>query len=160
MSTALFKGSSNTSKIDSVREKWFSDFLSTLQIHQARLETKTAGPELEQFYNTVIGASTEDLMHLQNDTSKKYFFILIITNYLELIAKKPIVKIAFDMSNTNILVWAEINDDDEVTEDFLIMSEAKINSKFYEKGFNIITTIVETSDNCDIPSQYQQFKLS
>ena len=57
-----------------------------------------------------------------------------------------------------VLVWAEINDDDEQMEDKLILSEAKINAKYHLYGFDMESTIVETSDKLPVPNHYRSLK--
>ena len=65
-------------------------------------------------------------------------------------------KLAMELSDYKVLVWAEIKDDDEETEDALIMSEAKVNAGCFKYGFHISTTIVEEGDKLIIPAHYQK----
>ena len=64
--------------------------------------------------------------------------------------------LAFNLSNTKISVWAIIEDNDEETEDKIILSEAKVNAKHRNEGFYLDTMILEKSDNYPIPSHYQK----
>ena len=69
-------------------------------------------------------------------------------------------KIAFELSNYKVLVWAEIDMDDETTEQELILAEAITNANYSKYGLYISTTIVEKQDNLDIPPHYQELKIS
>ena len=60
------------------------------------------------------------------------------------------------LSDSKILVWAVVDDNDEKTEDALIIAEAKVNGKYYEKGFYLNSTIIEKSDNLSVPPHYQK----
>ena len=59
------------------------------------------------------------------------------------------------LSNSKLLVWSEIEDNDEDMEDALLIAEAKVNGKYQKDGFYINSTIVEKSDNLSIPNHYQ-----
>jgi len=63
-------------------------------------------------------------------------------------------KMALDLSDSKILAWLELFDDDEKSEDNLIISEAKVNAEFEKYGFKISTTYVEESDKLNIPPHY------
>ena len=69
---------------------------------------------------------------------------------------KPI-KLAFDYSDSKVLVWAEI--DNESFEDQLILSQAKINAKFSSEGFCISTTIVEKERWLDYTCALQEISI-
>jgi hypothetical protein len=87
------------------------------------------------------------------------FFIknLIDSYFIELIESnaKP-NKIALELSDSKVLLWAEIANNDEPTEDALIMSAAKVNHKFSRYGFHISSTIVDEEDQLNIPKHYKE----
>ncbi len=65
------------------------------------------------------------------------------------------IKLAVHKSASNkICIWAEIANNDEATEHAIYLSEAKINADFESIGFSIDTTIVEESDNLEVPDGY------
>jgi hypothetical protein len=66
---------------------------------------------------------------------------------------KP-VSLALQLSESKLLVWAVIKDDDELCENQLFLAEAAVNSRFYQYGFHISTTLVEESDSCKIPNHF------
>ena len=68
-------------------------------------------------------------------------------------------KIAFDLSRSKILVWAEVGDDDENTINQLILAEAKTNADCYNNDFKIATTVVEQGENVEVPPHYKSVNL-
>ncbi|MFP4042533.1 MAG: hypothetical protein ACLFNL_06475 [Bacteroidales bacterium] len=89
--------------------------------------------------------------------AKMFFIEIMLLDYLDELRKKKAIplRLAFDISKSKILVWAEINDDEEELEKRLILAEALVNSKYYPHGFSINSTIIEKSDNLPIPSHYK-----
>jgi hypothetical protein len=64
-------------------------------------------------------------------------------------------KLALGLSDSKIMIWAEIEDDDEELEDQLLILEAKMNAIYNENGFYVNSTILEKSDRLPVPSHYQ-----
>jgi hypothetical protein len=90
------------------------------------------------------------------------FFVqnLVHSYFLELMERKGVPnRLALDISDSKILVWAEIGDDDESTERALILSAAKANADFSEYGVHISSTIVEERDKLVIPRQYKEIEI-
>lgn len=90
-------------------------------------------------------------------SSSKFFIRRILTEYLSILTENnnlPL-KLAFGISDNKILVWSEIEDDDEQTEDAILLAEAKINAQYHSKGIFISSIVVEKSDNLPVPPHYQ-----
>lgn len=140
---------------------WFDQLISHVSVDKIMMETDTAPNEIKAFYNSAIQADSYELSKNVRDLSTKYFIAKLLADYLaELNAFKMFPqKLAFDFSDAKILVWAQISDEDEKTEDALILSEAKANSKYSEAGFYISSTIVEESDKLQIPPHYHEVKI-
>ena len=64
------------------------------------------------------------------------------------------IKLAFNHFGHEILVWAVIEDDNEDMEDGLFRAETVINAKHSDTNYALSTTILEESDNLDIPNHY------
>jgi hypothetical protein len=97
-----------------------------------------------------------------NDNQSSMYFIqeLLKTYIGELINYNKVpLEIAFDLSDAKILVWAKIHNDDESTEDALLLAEAKANAKFHDYGFFIYSTIVEDRDQQSVPPHYKAIKF-
>lgn len=82
----------------------------------------------------------------------------IIIEYLLLLKNNLPLRLAFDYNDAEILVWAETEDDDEEMERQLILTEAQVNAKFHQFGFDLRSTLVEESDGLPIPAHYKIFK--
>ena len=67
-------------------------------------------------------------------------------------------KLAFDYNDNEVLIWAEVKDDDEAFQRLLIRAEARVSSKYYKFGYSLESMIMEASDNYPIPPHYQVFK--
>lgn len=139
-------------------EAWFDDFMATLRTHQVQLETSTASSQLKKFYETIFTGNVDDIAYMNKQNVQQHFVKRIIFEYLELTKEIKPSKLAFDYNDSEVLVWAEVTDNDEKTERLLLKAEATINAKFHGFGFDMETTIVEASDTLDIPNHYKAFK--
>lgn len=136
-------------------DPWFDNLVATLRTHQLQLETGTASSALQQAYAPML-AGDLDLMFRQNKTSaQKYFVGKIIYDYTQLLGNQRPRKLALSFNDSEVLVWAEINDDDEGMERFLILAEAQINARYHDYGFDMTTMLVEAADAARVPNHYQ-----
>jgi hypothetical protein len=94
-------------------------------------------------------------------TSSSFFIKNLIDSYfIELGERRARPnRVALELSNSKVLVWAEIENDDELTEDALILSAAKVNYAFSTFGFHISSTIVEVGDKLNVPKHYKEVFL-
>lgn len=143
------------------QENWFENLIAEinaqLKSDQLMLETQTASKEKEAFYSAVKTQNIEQLFEINKNTAHQYFISKILYEYIEELKKrdcKPL-KLAVDHTNSKVLVWAEIEDEDEFAERNLILAEAKVNAKYYSKGFHVSSVIMEKSDNYPVPSHYK-----
>ena len=141
-------------------QTWFDDLVSTLRAHQVQLETDTATDQLKSLYDGLMNDSFDELFKRNKEFIQKHFVSKIIVDYLKLIKDNTPSKLAFDFNDSEVLVWAEINDDKEYLEKNLILAEAKINSIYHEFGFDMESTIVGSNDNLEIPSHYKIYKFA
>jgi hypothetical protein len=139
-----------------VMDEWFNDLIATLRTHQLELETGTATESVKSLYDIIFGKDKLAFTHLVRANTTRDFVTKIIFDYLKEITNLPVLNLAFNHTNSHVLVWAEI--DDDISERELILAEARINAKYHQYGFAISTTIIEKGDNLDIPSQYIPFK--
>lgn len=97
----------------------------------------------------------------QKKTSSSFFIKNLIDSYfIELGERRARPnRVALELSNSKVLVWAEIENDDELTEDALILSAAKVNYAFSTFGFHISSTIVEVGDKLNVPKHYKEVFL-
>jgi hypothetical protein len=139
-------------------EAWFDNFIASLRAHQVQLETQTADSELKKFYETVLVGNANELAHLGKTAAQKHFIPRIIVDYIKLISGNKPLKLAFDFNDSEVLVWAEIKDGEKELEKALLKAEAHINSKYHSYGFDMESTIVESSDNLSVPNHYNTYK--
>lgn len=149
--------SSTCQGISSQTERWFDDFIAQLRSDQIQLDTSIASKEKQKFYDLMMTENQDEILMFGRNMSSMYFIRRMIMEYVdELQAMKcQPLRLSLNHSNSKILVWAEIDNNDEPTEDKLLIAEAKINAKYHNKGFYISSTIVEKCDSFPIPSQYQ-----
>lgn len=115
----------------------------------------------KHMYNTFANGSAAEINALGRNTSTVFFIGGILNEYVEIVKAKKIqlCKLAFDFSDSKVLVWAEVAEDDETSMDQLILAEAKINANYSKYGFHLSTTVVETSDNMPIPIPYKEVNI-
>ena len=94
-------------------------------------------------------------------TSSAFFIKNLIDSYfIELGERRARPnRVALELSNSKVLVLAEIENDDELTEDALILAAAKVNYAFSTFGFHISSTIVEVGDKLNVPKHYKEVFL-
>lgn len=153
---------SHENQLDNIHEEWFSNFINEINDHiiadKKELESGDASKAKREYYNSLItGDFVKTLSIMRNDTSS-LLIKNIVVNYLNKLKEHNIfpLKLAFDLSNNKILVWAEINEDDESAELSLIKVESIINGEFFDKTkIYLDSIIVETSDHLTVPPHYK-----
>src|SRR4051812_5223013 len=103
--------------IQAVQASWFDEFIASVRTHQLQLETNTATEELKNMYDILMNGSNHDLAHLSKITADAHFIKSMVLQYLQIIQPNLPLKLAFDMDNSEVLVWAEIEDNNERMED-------------------------------------------
>lgn len=94
------------------REIFFDRFINEIKVDKLRLDTKTASIEMEKFYTNAINGNIENLFLQIKSFSNEYFIPKIILDFLEILKGNFPNKLAFDYNGSEVLVWAEIADDD------------------------------------------------
>lgn len=144
--------------IQTVQNSWFDEFIAAVRTHQLQLETGTANEEIKSVYNVLINGNQIDLAALNKINANQYFVKNMVLEYLKSIQNNMPLKLAFDMDDSEVLIWAEIPNNDEVLENFLLMAEAEVNAKYHKFGYDLTSTIVESNDNLSVPNHYAIFK--
>jgi hypothetical protein len=141
--------------------KWFDDMVANLRIDQLLIQSDILEKQRKDVYEAMISGN-HDFMHDYARKSSSAFFIknLIDSYFIEIVERQAMPrKLALELSNSKVLVWAEIENDDEKTEDGLILTAAKINNDFAKYGFHVSSTIVEVDDQLEIPKHYKEVAL-
>jgi len=144
-----------TSPHTSTNKAWFDNLIAMLRVDQLQLETRTADDKKTQFYNNLIVGNPLKIAADVKSSIQETIVPQIIIEFIDNLKGNMPRKLAVDYNDSKVLFWAELNDDDERTEDQLIMSEAKVNAKFIDAGYCVSSTILEASDNVKIPAHYQ-----
>lgn len=146
--------SDNQSTVDN----FFATIIDHLKIDHLLITSDVASNEKKNFYHDMIHGDEKTVVGNLRQTSSVFFIGNIVKEFLtelKLYNRLP-NKLALGMSDSKILVWAEINDNDELSEDALLLSEAKVNSRYHNYGFYLNSTIIEKSDNLPIPPHYHK----
>jgi len=141
---------------------FFDNMVGKLRYDEQMFVNDIMPQQDKSFYSCMIDGNVESISFQMRETTSQYFIINLIGDYMKnlLASKKSPKKIAFELSDSNVLVWAEIYSDDEEMENALILSQAKANAKFSKFGFHVSTTIVEESDGLEVPSHYKTIPVS
>lgn len=142
------------------QDQWFEALINAIKVDQLQLQTNTASKETTQLYTNIIEENHPEIFSNLRNASSQYFISELITTYIQELKNRNVAtsQLAFDLSDANVLVWAEIDDSDEDSENGLILAEAKTNADFSQHGFHISSTIVEKGDNLSVPSHYRSTK--
>jgi hypothetical protein len=140
---------------------WFNKLISDISMDKYFYHEKMLDKQKSQAYDILMEGDDDKITDYARTRSNQYFIYKTVNRYFDEIISQKITlkKLALELSNTKILVWAEVNDDDELAEDLLIMAAAKVNHESSKYGIHISTTIVETSDNLPVPTHYAQVKI-
>lgn len=137
---------------------WFENLVNSMREDIEMFKLGIADKKKTQMYEAAMNNDQNKMCSVMRESSTLHFIQKLMKSYIgELGSNKcDVLTLAFDLDNSEILVWAVINDDDEINEDKLWLAEAKVNSEFYNYGFTISTTIVEKSDNIEVPPHYKK----
>lgn len=140
-----------------ILDQWFSNMIDHLRVDHFMLQTHSATKEKEDFYRAFVHNDTNKIFSGMRSDSSQFFISSLVVDYLNELksAGKNPLKLALGISDSKILVWSEIEDNDEEMEDLLLLTEAKVNGKYHPKGFYVNSTIIEQSDKLPIPPHYQ-----
>ena len=148
-------------------EEWFSSFINgineQIKIDKNLLEQGDASKEKMELYRNLMSGDNIKLACYGRKASSSVLIKEIIIDYLELLSQNviPLKKLAIDTSPNKVLIWAEINEDDEESEMGLISIESKLNARFgRDTDIHLDSTIVEDCDNLPIPSHYKLVNIS
>ena len=143
-------------KTNAAYEPWFDDLVATLRGHQVQLEAGVASEATASLYQQLMAGDGQGLMHANRQMTQRFFVSNILVDYYQQLADVALPKLAFYHTDSEVLVWAEIADDDLVAERRLILAEAFVNNTHHKFGFDVTTTIVECRDELPVPNHYRQ----
>lgn len=126
-----------------------------LNVDKESFQKGVLHPEQELLYTKLAEGDIEHILQANKEMYNKLVFKKLIEEYFSKFKsiEKPL-NLAVDFNNSNMLLWAEINDNDDELENQLILLQAEINAQYAPKGVNVKTTIIENSDNLSVPPHY------
>jgi hypothetical protein len=137
-------------------DSWFAEFIHGIKVDKLTIETATASKETANLYLNAITGNVREVVKTMRSVSNKYFIEQVTLAFINEMVKrnaKP-KRLAFSLTPSTILVWAEIKDDDQNVQDQLILTEAKVNSEFKDAHFALDVMVVEESDKIKVPRHY------
>ena len=147
-------------------DNWFAEFIAEI-VHSIKsdklmLETNTAPEQTKKVYDGLRNNDPLPIIHMARRESSKFFIGNLVTDFIRELNSNEVspVNIALSYSNSHVLVWIEINDDDDVMEDKILISEAKINALYHKYGYNLNATIIERSDKIPVPPHFKKLELN
>jgi len=141
-------------------DQWFETMIGSIKVDQLQLQTNTATAEKTRIYDNIIEGRHSEMFSDMRNISSQFFIEELVKEYLTELNKRKVAteNLAFELSDAKVLVWAEIEDLDEKSEDGLILAEAKTNALFSRYGFHISSTIIEKGDNISSPPHYSSIQ--
>jgi hypothetical protein len=144
-------------QVQNTTEQWFDELVAALRTHKLLLETNTANEDTKRMYNVLMGGSALDVAHFSRALSQRQIIGSMLLDYLKIIKDSKPQKLAFDYNDSEVLVWAEIDKNNEQLEKQLYLAEAQVNAKYHQYGFDMTSMIVENCDNIFVPNHYKPF---
>jgi len=137
-------------------DQWFESMIGSIKVDHLQLQTKTATDDKTRMYNNIIEGRHSEMFSDMRNISSQFFIEDLVKEYLTELNERKVIthNLAFELSDAKVLVWAEIENFDESSEDGLILAEAKTNALFSKYGFHISSTIIEKGDNLTVPPHY------
>lgn len=150
----------NTSK-KITQEAWFDEFVGSIRLDEQLLKNDLMEPQKKQMYNKLLEGNIEALSVDARNMSTQYFIGSLLGEYVKELSslKHNPKKLGLELSNSKVLVWAEIYDNDDETEKALILAQAKVNAQYTKFGFAISSTIVEECDQLAVPNHYHNVPI-
>lgn len=150
----------NFDTVQSATEIWFDKLIAQIKADQITLEVGVASKEKREMYKTLMSGQIDEIAALSRETTAKYFIERVLTDFIhELYARETKFKtIAVNFSKSELLVWIEIQEDDDLAEKSIYLAEAKVNAFYKKYEFHISTTVVEDCDQLEVPSHYRLLK--
>lgn len=140
---------------------WFEKLINEIQVDKLQMELGIADSKKSAFYETFIKGDQDEILRSVRNQANEYFIERIVKAFVAEVASRNALplKLAFSLSPSTILAWAEIKENDEATEDQLLLAEAKVNSFASTYNFNLDTMIVEDADELPLPPHYIEVRF-
>lgn len=149
------------SMLPTTQEPWFENLIANIDVHQLNFQA-SSDEHTKALYEHAIASNYGDVFKIIRKEAMQVLIKNIVLKFLQEIIDRNALPdtLAFSLTPATILVWAEIDDDDEAREDNLLMAETKMNVYARQFNLSIDTLIVEKSDLLNVPDHYIKIKRS
>lgn len=140
---------------------WFENLINDIQVDKLQMELGIADAQKSALYESFIKDDQNEILKSMRNQANEYFIEGIVRTFIAELANRKAfpLKLAFSLSPSTILAWAEIKENDETTEDQILLAEAKVNSIARNYSFNLDTMIIEDADRLPLPPHYIEVKF-
>jgi hypothetical protein len=152
----------NISSTSNQSDAWFGEMIFSLKTDKLMYDTDTMHPAKKDIFTSMMENNFLPLAKETRKTTSQYFISKMLFTYMSTLKEniENVLNIGFELCDTKIMVWAEIKEDDEATEDALLIAEAKVNAEYNSDGFRLLSTIVEDCDNLQVPENFISLEKS
>lgn len=148
--------------LPAVQEPWFENLIFGMRTHELPFRPLMDEENTRALYQHIIAVDDGTIFTNIRREATQVLVKNIILKFLHEVTERNALPdtLAFSLTPTTILVWAEIDDDNEALEDNILMAEAKTNAYASQFDLSIETLVVEKSDLLSIPDHYIALKRS
>lgn len=144
------------------QEAWFENLIYGIKTDQLPSRSVMEDENTKALYQHIIADDDSTFFtNIRREATQVLVKNVILKFLHEVIERNALPdRLAFAHTPTTILVWAEIDDDNEALEDNILLAETKTNAYARQFDLAIETLIVEKSDLLRIPDHYIALKRS
>ncbi len=146
------------SQRDSRGHEALREVLHTLRIHDEEFKNNAAPKEVESFWNIVAERDQTKMFADMSERSESFFITKSIFKLMKEFGERLPKNLAFAPAGRNILVWAEVNDDDVDGMRQIVRAIARVNGSNDNSDIELIPEIVETSDRREVPEKFLSYE--
>jgi hypothetical protein len=148
--------------LPAVQEPWFENLIFGMRADELSFHPLVDEENTKALYQHIIAVDDGTIFTNIRREATQVLVKNIILKFLHELTERNALPdtLAFSLTPTTILIWAEIDDDNEVLEDNILMAEAKTNLYANQFNLSIETLVVEKSDLLRIPDHYIALKRS
>lgn len=150
------------SMLPAAQEAWFKNLISGIKTDQLKFQSIIEDENTKALYQHVIAADDGTIFQNIRREATQVLIKNIVLKFLQEVLEQDALPgtLAFALTPAAILVWAEIEDDNELLEDCILQAEEKTNAYANQFDLTIETLVVEKSDLLRVPDHYIQIKRS
>lgn len=153
----IVDNSTATSVADEKAHEFFSDMVTKLNVTEFLYNNKGLSDQEYRMWTAAINKNLEPMMLANRVATNVACANKAFEEFmLALRAEKDVKlrKLAVDISRSKLLVWAEVEDDDDSSMRSVLYADSVANLKMEDLGFSVSATVVEKSDCVPVPSHY------